>query len=404
MDRIGLAAAPHARGGNGNARLRAPVRRGRRAVGPDRPPARPRLRALPRPGDRTSPNGAEGARGARRPARDAARDRIARRLPARAARVRHGEDAVRRRRAVGLHRRGGLRPAGGHPRDDPEVGPQEAQAAVGRRRGGPRGAAPRSRGAGRGLRRARCLPDRGVRAQGRRVGARGRPRAFQLTVAYLDLLRLPGAARLAFAALVGRIPISMVPLTYILLLRAVGESFALAGAVAAAFAVAAGLSAMPQGRLVDRLGQPRVLPVFGIAHAAATVAVLLAARGGAAAWALIALGALDGLAIPPLSASMRTLWPVLTGGGERLETAFALEAVLQEGFYIAGPLIVGAVVALASPDAAVVTAAARAVLGTLPGARPPVARLERGRPCDPGRLAPTAAPDERTIVVVLFPD
>src|SRR3954453_3428626 len=331
MDRIGLAAAPHACGRDGNARLRAPIFRGRGAVGPDRPPARPRLRALPRPGDRPPPNGARGARGAGGSTGDAAGDRIARRLPRRLARVAHGEDAVRRRRAVGLHRRGGLRPAGGHPRDDPEVGPQEAQAAVVRRRGGPRGAAPRSRGARRGLRRARCFPDRGVRAQGRRVGARGRRRAFQLTVAYLDLLRLPGAARLSFAALVGRIPISMVPLAYILLLRAVGDSFAVAGAVAAAVAIAGGLSAVPQGRLVDRLGQPRVLIAFGVLHTGALLAVLLGARGGAAPWALIALGALDGLTIPPLSGSMRALWPVLTGGGERLETALALEGGLQGG-------------------------------------------------------------------------
>jgi predicted MFS family arabinose efflux permease len=222
-------------------------------------------------------------------------------------------------------------------------------------------------------------------------------------VSYLALLRLPGAAPLAFAALVGRIPISMVPLAYILLLRAVGESFALAGAVAAAFAIAAGLSAMPQGRLVDRLGQPRVLPVFGIAHAATTIAVLLAARAGAPAWALVALAALDGITIPPLSASMRALWRVLTGGGEQLETAFALEAVLQEGWYLAGPLVVGAVVALASPDAAVVTAAALTLVGTLLFASSPVSRAQRGGRSEAGRLGALAAPGLRTIVIVLLP-
>ena len=70
---------------------------------------------------------------------------------------------------------------------------------------------------------------------------------------YLELLRLPGVARLAVASLLGRIPIVMVSLSYILLLRALGRPFALAGAVAGTVAIAAGVAAIPQGRLVDRL-------------------------------------------------------------------------------------------------------------------------------------------------------
>src|SRR5436190_23707067 len=97
----------------------------------------------------------------------------------------------------------------------------------------------------------------------------------------------------------------MVPLAYILLLRVVGDSFAVAGAVAAAVAIAGGLSAVPQGRLVDRLGQPRVLISFGVLHTATLLALLLAARGGAPPGVLIALAALDGLTIPPLGFDAR---------------------------------------------------------------------------------------------------
>ena len=138
----------------------------------------------------------------------------------------------------------------------------------------------------------------------------------------------------------------MVSLSYILLLRALGRPFALAGAVAGTVAIAAGVAAIPQGRLVDRLGQTRVLIPLALANATAVLGVLLTARAGGPSWALIALAALDGLTIPPVSASMRTLWPVITGG-EYMETAFALESVLQEGFYIAGPLLAGAIAALA---------------------------------------------------------
>jgi predicted MFS family arabinose efflux permease len=222
-------------------------------------------------------------------------------------------------------------------------------------------------------------------------------------VGYLALLRLPGAARLAFAAIVGRVPIGMVPLAYILLLRAEGESYALAGSVAAALAIASGLAAIPQGRLVDRLGQARVLLVLAALNAAAIVALLLAARAEAAAGALIALGALSGLTIPPLSACMRTLWPVLTGGGERLQTAFALEAVLQEVFYVAGPLLVGAIVAIASPDAAVVTAAVLTLAGTALFVSSPLSRAQRGGSSAAGRLGALAAPGLRTMILVLLP-
>ena len=48
MDRVRIAAPPHAGGRGRDARLRAAVRRRSRAVGPDRAAARPRLRALSR--------------------------------------------------------------------------------------------------------------------------------------------------------------------------------------------------------------------------------------------------------------------------------------------------------------------------------------------------------------------
>ena len=222
-------------------------------------------------------------------------------------------------------------------------------------------------------------------------------------MSYLTLLRLPGAARLAFAALVGRIPLGMVPLAYILLLRAVGQSYAVAGSVAAAVAIAGGLAAIPQGRLVDRLGQPRVLVAFAVVNAAAILGLLLAARAGAPPGVLIAIGVLDGLSLPPLSASMRALWPVLTRGDERLEQAFALEAVLTESFFIAGPVIVGLVVLVASPDAAVVTAAVLTLLGTILFATSRVSRGQRGGTSSAGQLGALGAPGLRTLALALLP-
>ena len=152
----------------------AKLRRRRGAVGPRRAAPRPRLRAPSRPRDRPPPRRAGGARVARLLARARARDRLARRLPRRLARQPDGEDAVRRRRAVRLPDGVRLRAPAGHPRHDAQVGQEEDEDA--RLRGGdrPRRAAPRRRGARRGLRRARRVRDRRARGALGRAGARRR--------------------------------------------------------------------------------------------------------------------------------------------------------------------------------------------------------------------------------------
>jgi MFS family permease len=86
---------------------------------------------------------------------------------------------------------------------------------------------------------------------------------------YLDLLRAPGVARLIAASTVGRLPYGMNVLALILLLRAEGHSYAEVGIVTGAAGLAVGLTAPSLGRLIDRLGQTRVL--------VATAVVLLAA-------------------------------------------------------------------------------------------------------------------------------
>ena len=52
-------------------------------------------------------------------------------------------------------------------------------------------------------------------------------------------------------ALIGRIPIGMIGLTTVLLIRQQTGSYAIAGAVAAAYAISAGLVAPALGRLID---------------------------------------------------------------------------------------------------------------------------------------------------------
>jgi MFS family permease len=78
---------------------------------------------------------------------------------------------------------------------------------------------------------------------------------------YLDLLHAPGVARLIAASTVGRLPYGINVLALILLLRSEGFGYAEVGIVTGTAGLAVGLTAPLLGRLIDRLGQTRVLAV-----------------------------------------------------------------------------------------------------------------------------------------------
>jgi MFS family permease len=183
--------------------------------------------------------------------------------------------------------------------------------------------------------------------------------------AYRSLLREPGFPRLVFAVSLARIPIAMIPLAEVLLVRRRTGSYVDAGLVTAAWALASGLLAPLQGRLVDRLGQPRVLLPSAALCAAALGGFVAVALGGAHVWALAVLSAVAGAAFPPVGASMRELWRARVGENEsRLGTAYSFESVVVELVFVVGPAVTGLVVAVASPQAAIVGAAVCVAVGT----------------------------------------
>src|SRR4029453_17889433 len=112
----------------------------------------------------------------------------------------------------------------------------------------------------------------------RPVGAVWHHRGMLLRI-YLDVLRTPSVARLLSSAVVGRMPTAMAGLALVLLVREGGGSYAVAGMVAGAYSMALALTSPLLGRLVDRVGQTRVL--VGCAVASAVAFVALAAAGSA---------------------------------------------------------------------------------------------------------------------------
>ena len=171
------------------------------------------------------------------------------------------------------------------------------------------------------------------------------------------VLGAPGAPALLVARSIGSLPIGMAPLGILLLLRASGRSYALAGIADGAYALGVAGSSPLLGRLVDRAGMGRVLAPLAFAFPALLAAVAVAGSSGVPAVPIVALALAAGAALPPLGACMRVLWPMLVSGAELRSAAFLIDATLQEFAFIGGPPLLAAVVALASPLAALLAAA-----------------------------------------------
>jgi MFS family permease len=181
---------------------------------------------------------------------------------------------------------------------------------------------------------------------------------------YRDLLAQPGVGRLVAWGLVARLPTGMLALGVVLLVRGTGRSYADAGLVSAFEALTFAAGAPPAGRLIDRRRPATVLIGYGTVYPVALVMLVVAARSEAPLWALLVAAGAAGATQPPVAPTIRMLWPSLTSE-EIQPTAFALEATLQELFFIAGPLLVGVVTALISSSAGIAAAAGISTVGVI---------------------------------------
>ena len=191
---------------------------------------------------------------------------------------------------------------------------------------------------------------------------------------YRSVLSVPGAARLFATALVARLPQGMAPLAVLLLVRGATHSYAAAGLAVGASALATAVCAPLLGRQVDHRGRGRVLLPLAAGQAVMYGLLVLAARSNAGAAALIALAALSGALLPPVAPVVRALLREVIDDVDVRETAYALEAVIQEVLWITGPLFVALVIAVSSPDVAVALLGAVCLGGTLLVLRSPLLR------------------------------
>ncbi|CAN5225883.1 MFS transporter [soil metagenome] len=157
---------------------------------------------------------------------------------------------------------------------------------------------------------------------------------------YRRILVLPGALAFSLAGLLARAPISMVSLGIVLLVADRTGSYGYAGAVAASQVVAGAVCTPVQGRLMDRFGQFRLLPVAGTVFAAGVLATAVAVESGQAAPVPHVCAAVAGAGLPPVGSAVRARWRHLLEDRAQLDTTFALEAVVDEIVFVVGPVLV----------------------------------------------------------------
>ena len=196
---------------------------------------------------------------------------------------------------------------------------------------------------------------------------------------YRLVLSLPGA-RYAFAlAILGRLSYGTVTLALLFTIQNATQSFAITGTVLGAFGIAT-LTAPLKSRLMDRYGQPLVLMTLGLSFPLAVLALALFAGSLTRYPAiLVALGAVAGLTTPPLGPAMRFLWAQMTPTQDLRQRAYSMDSVVEESLYVMGPAIAGGLIAVSSPEAALILTAALALVGTVGLATSPAARTHAAR-------------------------
>lgn len=215
---------------------------------------------------------------------------------------------------------------------------------------------------------------------------------------YQRVLRTPHTALPLLSSFIGCLPITMLSLGVLLLMQSSTGSFAQAGVVSGALSAGNGLGLMVQGRLIDRHGQTAVLIISGILCGGALVALTLSATRAAPLAGLIFLAGMAGASIPAVITCMRVLTPELLLAPDLRTTGYAMLGTQFQLAMVTGPLVVSALLLIATPAYAVLIAAGLAVVGGVVFAATPASRRWR-----PARPAPSEHGSRARPLAVLTP-
>jgi MFS family permease len=220
---------------------------------------------------------------------------------------------------------------------------------------------------------------------------------------YSRIFRVPRMPSLLATGLIARLPIGINGLAIVLMLKAERGSFAIAGLTAGAFALANAFGTPIMARTVDRAGA-WVLGVMAIGCGIGLTGLIVSASDAPEA-VVIGFAVLTGVSAPPVSSLLRALYPrLLRGQPSLIHGAFALDSVLTELLFIAGPALTAAIAVLASPQAALGLSAVAVTVGTF-AFLAALRGIEVDAPthAPAGLLGALRAPGVRTLVLTMLP-
>jgi MFS family permease len=189
-----------------------------------------------------------------------------------------------------------------------------------------------------------------------------------------------------------RLPLAMFSIGLLVHAQRLTGSFAAAGLVTAAYAIAVGVGGPLLGRMVDRRGQTAVLSLTASASLSLLIVVALL-PAGVALPVLVALAAGIGVATPPIGACVRTLLSD--------PRSFAVEASAVELTWVFGPPLALGAGAVFSTGAALAGAGGVLLAGTVAFALHPASRAWKPARSTRARGGSLQAPAMRALVLVM---
>src|SRR6478609_8299759 len=168
---------------------------------------------------------------------------------------------------------------------------------------------------------------------------------------YRAVLTVPGALRFSAAALVARLPMSMVGIGTILMVQGIYGEYALAGRVAAVLIVVQAICSPQIARLVDRVGQRTVMLPLLVATTVGLGGLIACAVLGAPEWTLYVFAAVAGGTQGSYGSMVRARWTHVLDDPQRLHTAYSLESALDELVFVVGPVLATILATSVSPSA-----------------------------------------------------
>jgi len=158
--------------------------------------------------------------------------------------------------------------------------------------------------------------------------------------AYQQVLSDRRAVAFSLAGFVARLPLSMTGIGIVLLVSLTTGSFGQAGLLTAAATLTGAVVAPLWGRATDRVGQARVLLIAVVINVVSVAFLVTAIELSWPVAVSLAAAVGVGIGFSLAGSAVRARWTLRLDGSPLLNTAFALEAMLDEVVFIIGPVLV----------------------------------------------------------------